>query len=227
VEDFDRYLDEIVVPTIQDFAEHPTSVRHAFLACVATCHSVDYLAYPEDPRTLRQKFSHQSPEFAIVDDVAHAFKHVIVGRRDEPRLKAKEVISRPPGILDVSFVLDLSRLDDPVGGVTFDSNREIDLLDAVKGAAEFLRSKIFTRERTGTMGTYKKPSRGEFEIHGDEIVHRPTGATWEAYEGHPEPSHYRASMLGSVLPNGNDYREDEVIEMALRLLADRPKRIAQ
>jgi hypothetical protein len=28
-------------------------------------------------------------------------------------------------------------------------------------------------------------------------------------------------MLGSVLPNGVDYREDEVTEIALRLLSER------
>jgi hypothetical protein len=75
------------------------------------------------------------------------------------------------------------------------------------------------------MRRYKEPSVDEFEVTGDEVIHKPTGATWSAYEGHPEPSHFDARMLGSVLENGDDYREGEVIEIALRLLADRPKRI--
>jgi hypothetical protein len=41
MEDLRRYLEEIVEPTVKDFAEHPASVRHAFLACVATYHAVD------------------------------------------------------------------------------------------------------------------------------------------------------------------------------------------
>lgn len=134
-----RYLDEIAEPAIKDFEENPTSVRHAFLACVATFHAIDYLAYPRRrPATLRQQFGQRSPEFKIVDEVAHAFKHVVVGDRAKPRLKAAEVISRPPGFLD-EMMLDLSRLDDPYGGVTLDSNRELDLLDVVRGAVKFLR----------------------------------------------------------------------------------------
>jgi hypothetical protein len=44
-DDLKRYLEEIVEPTVKDFEEHPTSVRHTFLACVAVFHGVDYVAY--------------------------------------------------------------------------------------------------------------------------------------------------------------------------------------
>jgi hypothetical protein len=94
--DLAQYLEEIVEPTIKDFEQNPTSRRHAFLACVAVCHGVDHLAYPDDPRTLRQQFEHQSQEFKIVNDVGHAFKHVVQGSPANPRMKASEVISRPP-----------------------------------------------------------------------------------------------------------------------------------
>jgi hypothetical protein len=66
------------------------------------------------------------------------------------------------------------------------------------------------------------PMREEFEIKENEVMHRPTNASWSAYPGKPEPSTYRRSMLGGVLPNGDDYREDEVTAMALSLLASRP-----
>jgi hypothetical protein len=66
-----------------------------------------------------------------------------------------------------------------------------------------------------------RPNRGEFEVSENEVVRNPTNATWTAYSGPPEPHLYRQSMLGSVQPNGDDYREDEVMEMALRLLAER------
>jgi hypothetical protein len=56
MEDLERYLDEIAEP-IKDFEAHPTSVRHAFLACVVVFHGIDYLAYPRmRPSTLRQQF---------------------------------------------------------------------------------------------------------------------------------------------------------------------------
>jgi hypothetical protein len=73
----------------------------------------------------------------LVDRVAHAFKHVVTRRRDAT-LTASEVISRPPGVWG-EMVLDLSRWDDPIGDVTLDGDREVDLLDVVKRAAAFVR----------------------------------------------------------------------------------------
>ena len=65
------------------------------------------------------------------------------------------------------------------------------------------------------------PRLEEFEVSENEVVHTPTNATWTAYPGKPEPHLYQPSMLGSVLPNGDDYREHEVTAMARKLLADR------
>ena len=106
MEDLVRYLDEIVEPTINELQENPTSVRHAFLACVAVFHTIDYLAFPDKkaPRALRQKFGRKSPEFAMVDNVAHAFKHVVAGNPKEPRLIVKEVISRSGMVVPVSMM---------------------------------------------------------------------------------------------------------------------------
>lgn len=67
-----------------------------------------------------------------------------------------------------------------------------------------------------------KPTEAEFVVLDDEVKHIPTGAIWSAYPGHREASHYRPVMLGSVLPNGDDYRPDEVKVIALHLLANRP-----
>jgi hypothetical protein len=87
----DRYLEEIVKPTVQDFVEHPTSVRHAFLACAVTFHAVDYMAHPRAPRTLRQQWRSRSEAFRRVDEVAHAFKHVATHRQNQARLVAKAI----------------------------------------------------------------------------------------------------------------------------------------
>jgi hypothetical protein len=48
MEDLESYLDAIAEPTIKDFEDNPTSVRHAFLACVEVFHGIDYSAYHED-----------------------------------------------------------------------------------------------------------------------------------------------------------------------------------
>jgi len=73
-----RYLDLIVEPTIEDFARNPYSLRHAFLACVVAYHAIDRLA--EKPPNLRREWNKESVDFALVDLVAHTFKHVEVGR---------------------------------------------------------------------------------------------------------------------------------------------------
>jgi hypothetical protein len=135
MEDLERYLEKIVEPTVKDFEEHPTSVRHAFLACVAVFHGVDYLAYPRKRLgNLRQEFGNQSPDFLLVDRVAHAFKHVITGPRQNPHLKADEVISRPAGLsgdcVSIFNVLE--------AGVVVSNDHNVVLLDTVKRATEFL-----------------------------------------------------------------------------------------
>ena len=96
-------------------------------------------------RALREQSRRESEAFAIVDRVAHAFKHVEA--RKSPalgHLSANEVILRPPAIFDVA-VLDLSRWDDPVGGVTIDDERQADLLQATKEAAAYLRNHAAAR----------------------------------------------------------------------------------
>jgi hypothetical protein len=139
MEDMVHYIEEFVEPTIDDFQKNPTSVRHAFLAAVAVFHAIDYLAFPKKrPADLRQKFRRQSAEFAMVDDLAHAFKHVVVGNRAKPHLTAREVVARPPAYFDVSGAWDVSRFDDPVGGVMLVNDRNVDLLSVLRGAVTFL-----------------------------------------------------------------------------------------
>ena len=141
MQDLERYLDEIVEPTIKDLESNRTSVRHTFLACIVVFHAVDYLAFPKRSRTLREQYNRESRAFAIVDDIAHAFKHVVTGNRANPDLAASEIISRPPAYWGVA-TWDLSRWDDPVGGVTLDKAREVDVYDAVVEATAFLRGKL-------------------------------------------------------------------------------------
>jgi hypothetical protein len=120
-------------------------VRHAFLACVTTFHSVDYLAHPRKPASLRKKILDQSPEFALVDRVAHAFKHVISGNAASPRkqpLKSADVIARPPATPG-ALIPGLSRAGDAVGGVTVDTQNDVDLLETVQRAVEFIRARCF------------------------------------------------------------------------------------
>jgi hypothetical protein len=141
-----RYLEQIVNPTIKDIEANPTSVRHAFLAALAVFHSIDYLPRrSKSPSGLRDRFRKRCADFAIVDRIAHAFKHVEAGSDHNPDhqpLSAKGVIARSPAYYNKSGAYGLSRWNDPIGGVTLDSERHIDVLSAVKGAAEFVRLQI-------------------------------------------------------------------------------------
>jgi hypothetical protein len=139
MEDLERYVRDIVEPTLDDFREHPASVRHAFLACVAVFHGVDYLTYPDRPSKLRGQLR-KSDDFKIVDDVAHAFKHVATGRRENVGLKADEVVTRKSDPFD-GAIFDQSTFDSEMDGVTFSRNRSVDLLTAAENTVKLLNEK--------------------------------------------------------------------------------------
>jgi hypothetical protein len=143
MEDMIAYIDDIVEPTIAEFEAEPTSVRRAFLACVVTFLVIDYLFYSNNSSAAkRNEFRKKSESFAIVDRVAHAFKHVITGNPLHPQnkpLSAKEIISRPPGFAGVAFA-GLSCVGDLLGGVTLADQRGVDILTEMKNAVRFLRS---------------------------------------------------------------------------------------
>jgi len=138
MDDFVRYLDEIVDPTVADFEAKPASVRHAFLTCVAVFHAIDYLAYPNPSRGLRNQYKAKSRAFALVDRVAHAFKHVETNPRQPTNLIASSVIARPPAVMGV-MEYGLSITGDIAGAVTLKEDPSISVLDAVKEAVKFLK----------------------------------------------------------------------------------------
>ena len=140
--DAKSYMEEIVDPTIADFRDHPASRRHAFLACVATFHCINYIV----PRSqnLRDQFRKENSNFAIVDRVAHAFKHVSSGDPRSPQnlpLHVASVFQRPPCLAGVAQA-GLSRLGDTKGSVEIWNEQGSDLLSVVTRAAEFLRNKM-------------------------------------------------------------------------------------
>jgi hypothetical protein len=135
VEDLEEYLIKFADPTIADFEQNPSSVRYGFLACVVLFHAVDYRAYPKSSSGLRQQWRKKSDDFALIDKVAHAFKHVATPSPSRPKLLAKHVSRRPPAIVG-QMMLGASLLGDPTGAVVVEGKN---LLHVVRRAASFLR----------------------------------------------------------------------------------------
>jgi len=141
--DAHTFLRRFVDPTIAEFEAHPSSSRHAFLAAVTTFHCVDYFATPPSKENRIKQYRDESPEFAIVDRVCHAFKHTETGHPNavvNQPLKVSDVTERPPAFYGV-LVLGKSFFNDKVGGVEVEGSH-FDFLYIVKRAADFLRNKI-------------------------------------------------------------------------------------
>jgi hypothetical protein len=132
-----RYLAEIVIPTVQEYADDPRSVRRGFLACVATFHIIDYMAKGEHKDVLRQRFKRECPSYKEIDRIAHAFKHAAYGLK----LKAGDVVERPPFAWRVGR-LNLSRWRDTSGGVTLLGKTQFDLLVALNATVAYLQDAI-------------------------------------------------------------------------------------
>jgi hypothetical protein len=101
-----HYIELIVEPTVSDFKANPTSVRHTFLACVAIFHAIDRVA--RKPGNLRKTWSKKSIEFAIVDTIAHHFKHVTSGddKIDRPGIPMSSVL----GLSDTNENMDFHNI---------------------------------------------------------------------------------------------------------------------
>jgi hypothetical protein len=153
VEDLERYLNEIVAPTVDDFRRTPSNVRIGFLTCVAIDHSVDYLAFPRDPTLwdgkehqtkragLRKQFKEENEGFRLASEVANAFKHVKT--TSKRGLEAAEVYERPPAMAG-RMMAGVSMVGDAMGAVVVDGHN---LLMEVTEALRFLRLKTTGQPR--------------------------------------------------------------------------------
>lgn len=125
--ELERYLRLIVEPTYDDFRRNPTSLRHAYLACVATFHAVDRV---QPGGNLRNTWRRQSMEFAIVDLVAHDFKHVRStghGLAETDRLTMEHVLYGGPASQAINGAGQIADLRN--------------LVFVVRDAIKFIRSK--------------------------------------------------------------------------------------
>ena len=72
-----EYLTKIVEPTISELEKDPADLRKAFLACMATKHTVDHIAheYNRDISDISKQVLSAAPHFRWISDVANLAKH--------------------------------------------------------------------------------------------------------------------------------------------------------
>src|SRR5271165_4415208 len=80
----EEYMRDILQPTIKDLVQNRTSKRHAFLACVATYHMIDYLCGKRRKAVLRGEYRLQSAAFAAVDRITNGRAEAQSGRVRSP-----------------------------------------------------------------------------------------------------------------------------------------------
>ena len=132
------YLELIVQPTVAEFEQDQSSVRRAFLACVAVFHTIDYMR-PKKTGNLRKNFRDECGAFATIDRVAHAFKHV--GSDGKAPLKASAVYGGPPALAGMAMA-GRSLVGDTTGAVLIDGESGNNLIFAMREALDFLTKKL-------------------------------------------------------------------------------------
>jgi len=133
MEDLERYLEDMVEPSVSDFESNPSSRRHAsspassLLMLLTMLNTRGVQASEETGSENRRRI-----DFDLVDQVAHAFKHV------RSSLEQSKVIARLPFFWDGAVWDDDTKwIDKPV--VTLDGDVEVDLLVSVKKSVALLR----------------------------------------------------------------------------------------
>ena len=133
----EEYMREIMEPTIKDLVQNRTSKRHAFLACVATYHTIDYLCGKRRKAVLRGEYRAQSAAFAAVDRIAHGR----VDAQPGPKRSALRV-AETPADSSAAFAEGNSRIN-ALGDARAVKlpGKGADILAIVNEAADFLVKK--------------------------------------------------------------------------------------
>ena len=146
-----EFLDEIVVPNIDEFKVNFSSLRHAYNAIS----SVDALAAhlywwlkntgvdlkETDDSAYREKLSDQSSDFRLLRDIAKAQKHVKLERGKPQVNEAKQIESRAIGWDESRF--GQGRWGGVQQVVVKDNNNELHYIEEiVNSALNFLTSEM-------------------------------------------------------------------------------------
>ena len=186
----DEYMREIVEPSIEEMVANRSSRRRAFIACVVTFHTIDYLAGKRRKAVLRAEYRAQSPAFAAIDRIAHAVGHKPSGERtfganapaDLGRATARSEAADVPGLVNAAadFLRKMireqdARQDQPINDtyyvvVAFDRNAEGDVRpgmaqEAISAGAAGRLARALAAEHAGAIAFSRRgdPATGEFQ----------------------------------------------------------------
>lgn len=110
-----EYLNEIVVPTLQEFEHNRLSRRHAYLACIAIYHIKDHLKAAGEKDIEATMRASGSQAFDLVRSICNGSKHFSTDGSHEIQFRAGTDYGRPPAFAGV-MVCGLSYFGDTKGG---------------------------------------------------------------------------------------------------------------
>jgi hypothetical protein len=137
------FLLEIVEPTVREFLGRRGDIRLGFLAAIVLNQTAHYWAHdghvPKDPR-MRDQIRKESPDFALIHDIADASKHVVLGRKSR-RLTSMDQASSPGGLFQEPFGEGVFN-EAWVVTVTLDDRTTVLLDELVESVLSFWKVKI-------------------------------------------------------------------------------------
>jgi hypothetical protein len=174
------YMRDILQPTIKELVENRASKRHAFLACLATFHTIDYLCGKRRKAVLRGEYRAQSAAFAAVDRIAHGRADAQPGDARAAKLPGAgadilSIVTEAADFLLKKAREQASQEDQPANDtyyvvIPFIHNAQGDLepglaREAINGAVAQRLARALAAEHVGAIAFSRAgdPETGEFE----------------------------------------------------------------
>lgn len=95
---FKDYLENIVIPTVDEFLKETTSeLRRARLACITIAHTKDYvkILYNSLDDGYKNRLDQLSSDYELINDICDATKHSILRSKNRNITKSSDVSYRP------------------------------------------------------------------------------------------------------------------------------------
>lgn len=128
-----EYLEEIVLPTIDEFQADGSSRRKAYLACIVTFHLKDYLMKDNSSGVEKAITGRAQAAFEVVSAVANGAKHSVSGRQGQLKFVAGTDFYWYPHRIE-TLPSGISVLGDIEGGIMIaaDEHFSASVMDAVR-----------------------------------------------------------------------------------------------